>query len=290
MQRVWEKFSEEAYLYIHQTRVHDKTLLTCDKCGENCVGKIALNNQKRKHKTAVAKLKAILKCEICAFETSNLANLRRHTKGVHIEKPQKKKKSTECGKTFARKDSLDKHVKVHKKSEPVEACKECDYKGSGTADLKNHVNLVHQQVKKVKSTAGFRTFVRKEKTKALNQFMCSECSKTFNSNANLKRHMVSGLHATARRKKRRHRTTVMRKVKKMQSDPDFLKEIGRQSKLGAPSGVIDETLVEAIMTCENTKMYFVLFFLYLVGWDILKYDKIFQTFCFLGGVTGFHEI
>ena len=102
--------------------------------------------------------------------------------------------------------------------------------------------------------------------------------------------MVSGLHATARRKKRRHRTTVMRKVKKMQSDPDFLKEIGRQSKLGAPSGVIDETLVEAIMTCENTKMYFVLFFLYLVGWDILKYDKIFQTFRFLGGVTGFHEI
>ena len=246
-----KSFTEEAYLYIHQTRVHDKTLLTCDTCGENCVGKVALQNHKRKH-TAVAKpkLKTILKCEICAFETSNMANLRRH-KGVHIEKPQKKKKPTECeecGKTFARKDSLDKHVKVHKKSEPVEACKECDYKGSGTADLKNHVNLVHQQVKKVKSTAGFGNFVRKEKTKALNQFMCSECSKTFNSNANLKRHMMSGLHATARRKKRRHRTTVMRKVKKMLSDPDFLKEISRQSKLGAPSGVIDETLVEAIMS------------------------------------------
>ena len=31
-------------------------------------------------------------------------------------------------------------------------------------------------------------------------------------------------------------------------DPDFLKEIGKQSKLGAASGVIDETLVESIMT------------------------------------------
>ena len=80
-----KSFTEEAYLYIHQTRVHDKTLLTCDKCAENCVGKVALQNHKRKH-TAVAKpkLKTILKCEICAFETSNMANLRRH-KGVHTD-------------------------------------------------------------------------------------------------------------------------------------------------------------------------------------------------------------
>ena len=83
-----KSFTEEAYLYIRQTRVHEETMLTCDKCGENCVGKIARNNRKRKHNTVVAKLKTILKCEICAFETSNLANLRRHTKGVHIEKPQ----------------------------------------------------------------------------------------------------------------------------------------------------------------------------------------------------------
>ena len=81
-----KSFTEEAYLYIHQTGVHDKTLTTCDKCDENCVGKVALKNHKRKHNTAVAKpkLKTILKCEICAFETSNLANLRRH-KGVHTD-------------------------------------------------------------------------------------------------------------------------------------------------------------------------------------------------------------
>ena len=81
-----KSFTEEAYLYIHQTGVHDKTLSTCDKCGENCVGKVVLKNHKRKHNTAVAKpkLKTILKCEICAFETSNLANLRRH-KGVHTD-------------------------------------------------------------------------------------------------------------------------------------------------------------------------------------------------------------
>ena len=133
------------------------------------------------------------------------------------------KKSTECGecgKTFGRKEHLDKHVKVHRKDTALDTCKECDYKSSRSADTKNHVTIVHEQVKRVKTSAGIGTFVRKNKVKAPNQFMCSECSKTFNSNANLKRHMLSGLHAPPK-KKGRHRTTVMRKVKKMLSDPDF---------------------------------------------------------------------
>ena len=40
--------------------------------------------------------------------------------------------------------------------------------------------------------------------------------------------MLSGIHATSRKKKRRSRTTVKRKVKKLLSDPDYLKEIQRQ--------------------------------------------------------------
>ena len=39
----------------------------------------------------------------------------------------------------------------------------------------------------------------------------------------------------------------MRKVKKLLSDPDVLKEIQRQRKHGSSSGVIDETLVTTIM-------------------------------------------
>ena len=52
----------------------------------------------------------------------------------------------------------------------------------------------------MKSKAGFGTFVRTEKVKVAKQFLCNECSKTFDSSANLKKHMLSGLHATARRK------------------------------------------------------------------------------------------
>ena len=54
----------------------------------------------------------------------------------------RRKKSEEfegCRKTFLRKDSLYKHVKVHQKSEPVEAHKECDM----SMPLKIHVILEH---------------------------------------------------------------------------------------------------------------------------------------------------
>ena len=71
-----KSFEEEAFLFIHQNKTHDKTVRSCEKCGESFVGKVALQNHKRKHNNAVAKMKAMMKCEICPYETSNLANLR----------------------------------------------------------------------------------------------------------------------------------------------------------------------------------------------------------------------
>ena len=82
-----KSFEEEAFLYIHQNKTHDKIVRSCEKCG-----KVALQNHKRKHNNAVAKMRAMMKYEICPYETSNLANLKRHTKAVHSEKPQKMKK------------------------------------------------------------------------------------------------------------------------------------------------------------------------------------------------------
>ena len=54
------------------------------------------------------------------------------------------------------------------------------------------------------------------------------------------------VHFKKKKKKKKNRTAVMRKVKRMLSDEDFLREMNRQRNLNAPSGTIDETLTETI--------------------------------------------
>ena len=71
--------------------------------------------------------------------------------------------------------------------------------------MKTHEKRTSQrenQVKKVKSAADFGTFVREKKVRVADKHQCSECSKTFNSAFNLKRHMVSELHKKSPKRKR----------------------------------------------------------------------------------------
>ena len=54
-----KNFEEEEYLYMHQSTTHDMNTFTCEQCGENVVGKQTLKNHRRKHNTAVGKLKKV---------------------------------------------------------------------------------------------------------------------------------------------------------------------------------------------------------------------------------------
>ena len=83
---------------------------------------------------------------------------------------------------------MERHVKIHQKGNSPVICKECDSNFATSDDLELHVKTVHEKVKQVKSKVGFGTFVSREKVKVPKQFLCNECSKTFNSFANLKRH------------------------------------------------------------------------------------------------------
>ena len=119
----------------------------------------------------------------------------------------------QCEKKFPSKYGYDRHMKVHKAT---------------TTDVKN-------LVKKVKSKAGFGTFLRAEKVKV-------------RKSENLKRHMLSGLHAKTRKKKPRHRTTLMRKVRKF-----LAKSLLRGSV--APSYLRATEPLSCIIASKNTPKY-----------------------------------
>ena len=98
-------FEEEADLYIHQNRTHDKRSFACEICNESLIGKVTLSNHMRSHKSSVGKSKNLKKCEACPYQTNDQANLNKHTKRVHSEKHQEVKKLREyadCGKNFSK--------------------------------------------------------------------------------------------------------------------------------------------------------------------------------------------
>ena len=101
---------------------------------------------------------------------------------------------------------------------------------------------------KVKSNIGYGTFLRGEKGASKEEILCAQCTKKFRDGYNLERHIRKVHEEKTKTKRRRNRTTVMRQVKRMLADEDYLNEIARQRRLAAPSGaVIDETLIETIM-------------------------------------------
>ena len=88
--------------------------------------------------------------KMCQFETPHPGNFKRHmslhtaVRAVKAQKSKSPKTCEPCGKTFARKDVFDKHLKVHMKdSDQLFDCTVCEHKFTRKDKLVQHINRVH---------------------------------------------------------------------------------------------------------------------------------------------------
>ncbi|XP_013119207.2 zinc finger protein 420 [Stomoxys calcitrans] len=134
---------------------------TCDVCLKEFRGKSDLTRHKFIH-TA----ERPYKCELCGNCYRQEVNLKNHITSAH--KKIKEFACRECPKTFALKERLRLHMRVHTGEKPYE-CKQCDKRFARGGQLNQHMVSHHQDAPK--------------------QFKCEKCSSRFSTPANLKAHM-----------------------------------------------------------------------------------------------------
>ena len=114
--------------------------------------------------------------------------MRTHTK----EKPYQ---CTECGRKFAQKDNMKKHLQTHTKEKPYK-CIECDKRFTQKDNMKKHV-LRHAGIKSNKCnfcqySCTDRADLKKhvERVHGSKSFTCEQCEKSFKAQIYLKKHML----------------------------------------------------------------------------------------------------
>lgn len=115
--------------------------------------------------------KKILTCLYCKKTFSELSNLRRHEKSVHLGNTVVKKKKKHCPfcDAWSEEGTLGDHVKQCHPNEPMPfLCEKCDYKTFTKSNLRMHQLNQHERN---------------------NEFMCDRCDYVTKTNAMLQRHI-----------------------------------------------------------------------------------------------------
>ncbi|KAJ8720063.1 hypothetical protein PYW07_012106 [Mythimna separata] len=164
-----QSYSDDTHLLqpnMEQEEIEVKTeeaplcVLQCPHCRLTFTKQRSLSMHMRKHRN----VKKEFICDTCGKKFAMKHLLKRHVV-MHSEvKPHKCEK---CSKTYARRDQLISHMYSHKEHKPY-VCEYCKKSFSQMCSLKDHL----------------RTHTGET------PFLCSECGKGFSNNSNLRQHMM----------------------------------------------------------------------------------------------------
>lgn len=134
-----EIFNKFTKFNSHAKRVHGHgEQHLCPLCGKTFMTKTAVRSHMQYHKDKK------YQCHVCRIKMADLDKMKEHIVRVHESKPQKtdgKFNCEECGKGFARKDTLDDHVRVHhtKETRRVWSCDTCEMRFTRQGYLEQHL-------------------------------------------------------------------------------------------------------------------------------------------------------
>ena len=163
--------------------VHDKTVLKCEECGMEVIGRKKMHNHLKLHilidcKKCGTKMKAnsitahktkcediTYNCATCPYVSNDKRSLKAHIIKCGKEEVNIIHECLECGKKFNMKKHLTQHLESHNitnKNKTVYECNLCNKTFARNGILKDHMHRIHE-TKKVTSSLGFGLFVQEEK-------------------------------------------------------------------------------------------------------------------------------
>jgi len=179
-----KRFRKRKDLCTHKCQQHNqewKKKYACDRCEAKFVTASRLKNHLRKHDG--------YPCPDCEHRAETWSALRRHKGQVHPTKH----KCDQCGKEFPKPSELKRHKRVHEKEIkcPNEDCqmKMCPWM------VAKHVKTYHSKsLPDCRQLTDMDTIISSALNEDNQNFVCSQCKKTFNKSRNLRLHQQNVHH------------------------------------------------------------------------------------------------
>ena len=180
------------HFYFHV--IHDDSKVKCKQCDLVFEGKKKMYNHMRTHKMTVCNSKKVnvnFPCDQCTFTTNRKDTRDSHIKAMHLHKEEERKKTEplkHCCKICKQELNTRKQLVDHEAEHSNEhECGVCGKTFARKFALTRHLNTIHLK-KKVESKTGFGFFEEEEVKKPVSQLECEQCGYKSKKTNNMKRH------------------------------------------------------------------------------------------------------